>query len=121
MADKAESLKKIQSEWYARLKGEGFIDIEDTERQDAPLKTWHSLKWQNVTRETWDAVSSYFDQAKALLDTYQFDTPMHKRIWELHCQGLSRRKIEKALSNDPNAYKGANIGLIIQSIAQTIK
>lgn len=122
MRDKPkESLKDLQAEWYTRLQGEGFIDIEDTERPDAPLKTWHSLKWQNVSRETWESTESYFDQAKELLTTREFETPMHRRIWELHCDGLSKRKIEKELSPEADAYKKSSIGIIIQLIASEIK
>lgn len=35
--------KRAQAEWYARLKEEGFEDIEDHSLEDKPLKRWSGI------------------------------------------------------------------------------
>jgi hypothetical protein len=39
------SLKKLQEEFYAKLKADGFCDIEDITKADRPLREWHNLKF----------------------------------------------------------------------------
>lgn len=115
-------IKKLQREWYKKLKDEdGFEDIEDTNHPGMPLKTWHSHKWKNTPPEKFAATEIYYDKARELLNTYEFESPTHLKIWELHCDGLSKRKIEKVLSQEAESYKRESIGLIIQLIASTIK
>ncbi len=115
------NLKKLQKEWYKKLQEEGFIDIETHSHKDTPLTTWHSLKWKNLSLEVMETTLEYNSMARDLLNTHDFQTETHKRIWELHCDGLSKRKIEKILQTTENPYKREAIGLIIKNIASLIK
>lgn len=116
----SDDLKKLKKHWYTILKKEGFHDIEDTDHPDQPLKVWHSFKWKNLSPDKKLEIEIYFEKARNLLNTYNFDTDIHKRIWELHCEGLSKRKIEQAISSSSKPYKRESIGLIIKIIASTI-
>jgi hypothetical protein len=89
--------------WDQRLKDSGFNDIED--RRTGSLKTWagniqleskgkdkhynygySSLVWKESQAEYYRIASQCVHEAK-------FKTEMHKRIWELHSEGLTISEI----------------------------
>lgn len=105
---------ELKRMWYARLKQEGFSDIENTNRSDHPLTCWHSNKWKKVPSEKIALTKDYYIRAEQLLTSYKFESDIHKKIWELHAQGLSKRKIEKQING---AFKRESIGIIIKTIA----
>jgi len=117
----SQEFKALQKEWDAKLKASGFDDIEDTTREDRPLKAWHNFRFKRTPIVQREATETYIDSAKALLLTYPFKNPTHRRIWELHCEGKSRREIEEAISGFKKTYKHANIQFIINKIAREIK
>lgn len=114
-------LKALQKLWYSKLADDGFDDIENVNHAEMPLKTWHSQKWQNRCKTRIELTQEYYRRARDLLNTYSFNEPIHRTIWELHSEGLSKRKIEKAISSSPTPYKREAIGVIINIIAVTIK
>lgn len=78
--------KELQTTWYAKLKAEGFIDYE--------------LKRDQITRERRTAkskdevaIKAYFAIAQDHLHTWPFESELDRRIWELHADALSSRKI----------------------------
>lgn len=113
-----KELQTLQGHWYKKLEDSGFIDIEDVEHPESPLKAWHSLKWNNINLDFKEKVEQYYQKARDLLHTYEFENDMHRRIWEMHTEGLSKRKIEIALNG---AYKRETIGNIIKALAQLIQ
>lgn len=113
-----EDLKRV---WYEKLKQDGFDDCEDTSHPDQPLKTWHSFKWKNIDSSKANLTLEYHLKAKDLLHTYQFDNPTHKIIWEYHCDGKSKRKIEILIIGLSPSYKRQQIENIINFIASSIK
>lgn len=115
-----EQTKKLTKLWYGKLKESGFDDIEDTRHKDSPLFVWHSLKWQQCSPEKVEAIQTYYAQANDLLNTYEFENETHRKIWELHCEGASKRKIERTISSYEKTYKREQIGNIINLIASTI-
>lgn len=121
-AYKTPEFKRLEREWYETLRQEGFDDAEDSERNwggDRPLKSWHSFRFNAPLKER-DA-SAYYDQAKELLNTFEFKSELHRQIWELHCRGFSKRKIEVAIGNHENGVKREMIGIIIQRIRKEIR
>ncbi len=117
-----KSFEDLKQHWYAQLKDNGFQDAEDTSHPDYPLKTWHSFKWRNTPDQKTIATREYYSKAIQVLETYSFDNPTHKIIWELHCEGLSKRKIETFIvkNNCNPSYKREQIGNIINIIAGSI-
>lgn len=115
MREELSELKKI---WYSRLKESGFDDAEKVDHPDQPLKVWHSFKFKDALKL--QETSDYYIKALHLLGTYAFDNETHKKIWELHAAGMSKRKIEKLIEHDKPKYKRSQIETIIKVIAGAI-
>lgn len=113
--------KKLERQWYDKLQASGFNDIEDTQRSDRPLKSWHNFKFQYVNLIQRGAREEYFYLAKELLRTYAFKNETHRIIWDLHCKGLSKRNIEASIKHLEKPYKREQIGNILCIIAREIK
>jgi hypothetical protein len=113
----SEELKQMQQEWYQRLSNDGFCDIEDVTHPLRPLQTWHNLKFKDVSQDEVTAKLKYYSRAKDLLGTYPFQNEVHQKIWELHSDGITARKIEKLING---VYKRASISSIIKLIASEI-
>lgn len=113
--------KKLEQEWYQKLKDDGFEDIEDSNNPNRPLKAWHNFRFRQVNPARRKVTEAYYEKACALLHTYPFINEITKRIWELHCQGFSKREIEEAIKNESKRYKRESIGLIIVKISREIK
>ena len=107
---KSKGFKKLQSEWYSKLKDEGFEDIEylrDGEpgewlkgnskfaSEEAALSM--SLEETDEADIIYSTTFDYYSQAAALLHTAEFESDIHQRVWEMHSEGLSYRKIGKAV------------------------
>ena len=102
-----KELKELQKEWYAKLKEEGFEDIEyfdsDLEPKDwlkgnskfSPIWGDEQIAATHDQRES-SGNLDYYLQATALLhkeDVFASDT--EREIWEMHADGLSLRSIGK--------------------------
>jgi len=92
-----EKQRKI---WYAKLKREGFTDIEDSETS---LKQSSSTFYADVRRwtpayELFRAKADYYYAANHFLTSHKFDSELEKIIWEYHSNGISIRNIVKTLA-----------------------
>lgn len=112
---------RLEKHWYGKLQASGFNDIEDHSRRDRPLKAWHTFRFKYANITVRANCEEYFNDAKELLHTYKFKNDTHKRIWELHAQGFSKRKIEQAIKHLKKRYRREQIGNIIRIIAKEIK
>lgn len=113
--------KAIQAEYYQKLKEDQFEDIEDTERIDRPLNSWHKVKMGPLDSLQVESRTLYYQRAAQLLYTFDFKKPVHRYIWFLHCEGHSKRKIEKALAGSEfKKLKREAILNIIKKIAKEI-
>ncbi len=119
--DQGEDIKQLTEVWYERLKQEGYQDIEDHSHPDKPLLAWHNFKWKNLNPNKKADIEAYYEQARSLLHTYLFENEIHRIIWELHCEGFSKRRIEVKISTLDKPYKREAIGLIINMIAKELK
>lgn len=127
MPNNQRKFRKVQDHWYEELKREGFEDIENTQREDRPLKKWHfSLFNSKSDREPrhdgrvalqYRTTTEFYQQASDLLLTYQFASRVEKRIWELFCDGNTEREIAALVKE----YKKSSIHLIISRIKMSIK
>ena len=109
----SQSLSELQSEWYAKLAAEGFQDIEDHTINGRPLKSWHSFKCMTKDTVELDGIKEYHHIAMQMLETHVFTSEDHKRIWEMHSNGISEREIAASLG----CYKKSMVHLIIAEIA----
>ena len=104
----------LQKKWYDKLKG--FHDIEDTGRSQRPLKAWHSHIFQRITFEEIQEKYDYLERAHELLRCFNFSNSIHKRIWELHCEGYSSPEIEHEIKHLKGARKELTIRNIIKDL-----
>lgn len=91
---------KLFKEWNRILEEDKFPDIEDFTRDEPILKKWETTRWNSTDNTRNELRQHYYEAADELLRTFRFKKEVHRRIWALHCQGLSPRKIEKWLKWD---------------------
>lgn len=86
------------------------------------LKSWHSFKFALLEPEQRLAPEEYYNAAFELLQRYQFEKPVHKFIWALHCEGKTKREIELLLAKSrfKKKYKRESILNLIRKIAKEI-
>lgn len=95
---KSKDFKKLQSEYYGKLKESGFEDIEEIDSPRELLKSWHdSYFTARHDAEEFSEVAQYYNAADSILNNYDFESPIDKAIWEKHSVGLSIRKIANEL------------------------
>lgn len=116
------TFKKLQTEWYARLRQEGFCDIESP-RPIPTLKTWHASHFGSNSPAHHlrsQCKQAYYEKAKARLYSLPFRNRTYKRVWELHCDGLTHRAIAVRLSTESHIthFQHVKIGYIIREIAE---
>lgn len=84
------------AEWNEKLSRTRFQDAEDFSLPEPALKSWHSFRWRDDGSRAQEA-KDYFDLATDLLNTFPFRSALHRRIWVLHCEGLSVRSIAQSI------------------------
>lgn len=105
----ARPLKDIETEWYQKLKADGFEDIEDIGLPDRPLIEYHSTKFCKASGQKKRArYEKYYDQFEAFLNSSSINDICElivkhgnssmgpkkvKKILQLHVGGLTERKI----------------------------
>jgi len=100
-------LKKLQKEWYQKLKDDGFEDIEYFDQQGTP-QDWLKRSGRFVSLEpgveppqsesvkiTSKATRDYYLNATQLLLKVKFKNKTEKLIWESHAEGVTLRAIAK--------------------------
>lgn len=116
MKQKDQQYKDLQKLWYNKIQQGGFKDIEDT--KTGLLKEWNFNFFRNqFSRVKYESTLEYYEKAKQILLSYGFKTDTQKRVWELHCEGFSERKIAVVVKT----YKKSMIHYIIANIAREIK
>lgn len=97
---------KLQKTWYKKLAESGFEDIETHWLGNKMYASSQYLTnpgaWflQNQKRTGYTMGSSkqtYYDLAQDFLLHGTFASKKHKKLWELHVQGLTQRAISKNL------------------------
>lgn len=110
--------KKLEKIWYDKLKAEGFEDIENIHQEERRLKEWDFNFFRNqFVAVKYETTIKYYEQGRQILNSYEFKTEIHKKIWELHCEGIAERKIAQAVK----IYKKSMVHVIIAEIAKMIK
>lgn len=104
MNQNSNEFKKLQADWYKKIKDKGFNDIE---QEDGMLKSWHSsLFSKNYNVITHEAKEEYYRLAGIFLQHNKFKDAKERYIWERHSSGVSIRNIVKELkAKKIKAYK----------------
>lgn len=91
---KSEKFKQEKSKWYAKLKEQGFEDIEEEHDEEDILKTWDSTQFRRRRTQAYaEENKEYYRVCSIFLHLHKFKDEREHRIWSLHCSGLSVRKI----------------------------
>ncbi len=98
---KTPEFKKLFQEWNELLKQSGLGEIENFSLPEPMLKTWNSFDWSSESaRDPLRMLQArdYYEKAEEILRTYAFKNERQRMIWDLHCDGLSVREIERELT-----------------------
>ncbi len=115
MTPNSKEFKKLQAKWYKKLKNSGFEDIEDTKGY---LKEWSSkyLKKSNGGVKA-KAKEEYYRLTGQFLYDHKFESPLEKRIWRMHAEGMSGESITAILkAKKVNIYHN-KVKRIIKNLA----
>jgi len=129
-SNKKQPFKKLQNEWYKKLKDSGFEDIETpggflkglSSSSGKPSNkegySWGERELYNKSKEEYYRLAGHF------LHDYKFESNIEKFIWELHSNGVSVRSIVSVLKGLPylnfNKEKSTISNLIIK-LSQKMK
>lgn len=93
----ARAFKELQSEWYDRLKADGFDDLESPggHLRGFDHRTWRRALEDRSKRE------GYFERALDVLNRYEFENEQQRMIWALHVEGLPVRTIGERVQKHP--------------------
>lgn len=94
---KTPEFKALFEQWNRTLERNGHQEIEDFGHPDTPLRSWHNLKWKRLSQDQQQDTAQYYEWAINVLWIFKFECRLHKRIWALHCEGLSLRKIAQKI------------------------
>jgi hypothetical protein len=97
-----------------------FSDIEDHRYAEPPLKSWHGHIFKHLTDHEFEDKYEYNHKAEKLLRTFNFENDTHRRIWELHIEGLTSPEIEKQIRRMKNAKKQLTIRNIIKDLEREV-
>ena len=93
--------KRLRDAFYEKLKDSGFRDIENEWGEITDHKTAHDLKAIIAVRDgQMEDVRDYYTWALGMLIHGTFKLPVDRKIWEMHADGLSTRKIAEVVSLD---------------------
>ncbi len=103
-----QDLKALTKEWYAKLKAEGFNDIEDVTSAREYIKNWSTRFHFQYTPEEFQEKQEYYEIASNFLHSYDFAwipgaslvNWCDREIWRLHVEGVPYRKISEELSKN---------------------
>lgn len=110
----SRSFKALQRKWYGILKQKGFRDIE---HNDYALTEYHSRLQNDYSPQHYLEKERYYQLASQLLHELKFQSPLHKKVWTLHAQGLPARAIARRCElKSPRSAEW-----IIKTIAKHIK
>jgi hypothetical protein len=119
---KPKTYKELKTLWYAKLKADGFEDIE---RSEDMLKVWSTTFTMAVPNSSTPiqlaAKEAYYRFATHFLNDYQFETLRDKIVWEYHSNGMSMRNIVETLKKVKIKTNRDNICDTVNRLARIMK
>ncbi len=123
MSFKSKEFKDLSKEWAKKLKKSGFEDIETS---DGNLRVYDSYKlFQSGPRHCmtpdWIAAKeSYYRSAEHFLNRHVFNSPVERKIWALHSEGVSIRNILKVVKSKSITNKSI-VHQIVRKLVKEMK
>lgn len=90
----SNKFKKLKAKWDKKLASTGFNDIENA---DGSLKASTHPRTIALALQEKEERDAYYTIASQLLHTHPFANAVEKKIWEMHCEGISIRDIMSKL------------------------
>ena len=103
----------LKKKWYTKLEKSGFNDIETDENH---MKEWDSSFFARYNIHSVAAKTEYYRLAGQFLHQHEFSSDKEKKIWTLHCEGLSVYQISDKMSRSKSSSK-SSIHLVVQRLA----
>ncbi len=107
-----EAFKALNEKWKGKLEKSGFSDIE---RDEDSLENWSTQFARNIEYNR--SKEEYYRLAGHFLHSHAFASQRERRVWDLHANGTSIRKIAKIL--DPRGRK--NPHTVFKQVQKTIE
>ena len=118
MPKRKVDFKKLQQEWYTKLKTSGFADIEHADGSINSSKPYLMRAAHQVYQ---DSVQEYYYLCYHFLNEHTFKSELEKVIWEYHTEGISNRQIATILKKIKiNAGKD-KIRIIVNQLIKIMK
>lgn len=111
---KTPEFKKLFKKWNNILEETGHNEIENFALPDPPLMQWESQRWSRTDDLLNTQKQQYYEMAEIILETFEFKNKTHRRIWALHCTGISGRRIAKLINR--KGYRMRSVYSIIVAI-----
>lgn len=127
MPQPAKSLEEVQKEWYAKLKKEGFEDIEDANNNLVQYTSSMFLRGRRNNMSFVEIMNSieskqdYYRLASEFLHKHNFKRYVDWFIWSQHCEGVSYRDISKKLAKEGIKLTRNPIGDIVKKLREEMK
>jgi hypothetical protein len=86
-----KEFQKLNDEWKARLKDDGFVDLEDQ---------WGFIKWDGCEKESlkyWERVRDFYMKMGFWVTNQKKLPRKHRKVLTLLCDGKSPREIGESL------------------------
>lgn len=90
----------LRREWERRLRESGHVDIEQS---NGELVNPAHVQRARVRAERGTLTADYYRMAAQWTWTHIWRSRLHRRIWELHGEGMNVRAIERAMV--PSGYR----------------
>jgi hypothetical protein len=109
----------LQKKWYKKLADEGYKDIEQA---DGLLKSWNFGRKDHIDLGVRAIRAEYYRLAGQFCYVHKFKSSLEKAIWQMHSEGISIRRISRALwPKNPDIYLDRNrVYITIKKLAKVM-
>ena len=116
-----KDLAGLQKKWYAKLKKEGFDDIERNEN-DLKISSSRLFIRHKYTKELWEAKQEYYRLAEHFLNEYPFPNEFERLVWEYHTNAISLADIADLLKKAKiSKLKVGSIKAVVKRLSEAMK
>ena len=119
---KSKEFKVLEDLWYAKLKSDGFEDIE---YRSGHVKWDASAKFSEAGAEAmapyYKSKEEYYRLAGHFLHDHVFEDKLDKDIWTMHAEGMSLREISKALKDRGIQKATTQVKLTVHRLRKIMK
>lgn len=122
----SKEFKRLEKLWYKKLEKSGFEDLErGSGSQDKPLRSVSADEFNLFLNRTqhggFHFKQEYYRIAGHFLHDNRFESKFDKKVWSLHAQGISIRKIVKILKLEKIATYRKEVDETIRRLANKMK